>query len=149
MKTFLLSFLLAFTFAACNSAPEKPAEPREPAIKETKTGLASYYHRSFEGQETASGETFSNKEMTAAHPDYPLGTICRITNLEKDSAVAEVRISDRGPTKSNQNDGVIIDLSRAAAKQLGMIRDGRVKVKVEVLEWGNNERTDEHEKSKQ
>ena len=146
MKTFLFSLLLALTITACNSAPEKPPEPQEPAVKETKTGLASYYHRSFEGQETASGETFSNKEMVAAHPDYPLGTICRITNLEKE-AVAEVRISDRGPTKENQKEGVIIDLSRAAAKQLGMIKDGRVKVKVEVLEWGDNERTDEHEKN--
>jgi rare lipoprotein A len=148
MKTLLFTLLLAISIAACNSAPEKPAEPKVPAVKETKTGLASYYSRSFEGQETASGETFSNKEMTAAHPEYPLGTICRITNLEKDSAVAEVRISDRGPTKTNQNEGVIIDLSRAAAKQLGMIKDGRVKVKVEVLEWGSDERTDEHEKNK-
>src|SRR5687768_13479648 len=113
MKTILLSLLLAFTFAACNTEPEKPVEPQEPAIKETKTGMASYYSRSFEGQETASGERFSNKEMTAAHPEYPLGTICRITNLENDTAgVAEVRITDRGPNKTNQNDGVIIDLSR-------------------------------------
>jgi len=73
--------------------------------------------------------------MVAAHPTYPFGTIVRVTNLKKDRTV-EVRVIDRGPTKQNRAEGVIIDLSRAAAEKLGMTRDGRVRVKVEVLEWG-------------
>jgi len=107
-------------------------------ILETQTGLASYYGRSFEGEETASGETFHSHEMVAAHPSYPLGTVARITNLENGSA-AHVRIIDRGPTDENVAEGVIIDLSKGAAKKLGMVKDGRVRVKVDVLQWGTNE----------
>jgi rare lipoprotein A len=53
----------------------------------------------------------------------------------------EVRITDRGPTEENTAEGVIIDLSGAAAEKLGMIQDGRVQVKVEVLDWGTDERS--------
>ena len=102
-------------------------------------GLASYYGRGFEGQETASGEIFRSEKLVAAHPTYPLGTFARVTNLEK-PAVVYVRIIDRGPTDENVAEGVIIDLSKGAAKRLGMVKDGRVRVKVEVLQWGNNER---------
>jgi rare lipoprotein A len=126
-------------FAGCNSESDTPPKTVEPEIKETKSGLASFYSRSFEGQKTASGETFKNKELMAAHPTYPLGTVCRVTNTEN-AAVVEVRIADRGPTKENVAEGVIIDLSQAAARKLGMMKDGRVAVKVEVLEWGNDER---------
>ncbi|MBD0377544.1 MAG: septal ring lytic transglycosylase RlpA family protein, partial [Flavisolibacter sp.] len=82
---------------------------------------------------------FNSQEMVAAHPTYPLGTVARITNLEK-PAVVTVRIIDRGPTDENLAEGVIIDLSKGAARKLKMVKDGRVRVKVEVLEWGNDER---------
>ena len=97
--------------------------------------MASFYSRSLHGERTASGEKFDNDEMVAAHPTYPFGTIVRVTNLKKDRTV-EVRVIDRGPTKKNRAEGVIIDLSRAAAEKLKMTRDGRTRVKVEVLEWG-------------
>ncbi len=107
--------------------------------KETKTGLASFYGQAFHGQETASGETFNKNELVAAHPTYPTGTKVRVTNLANEQTV-EVRVIDRGPSQENQAEGVIIDLSKAAANKLDMIKDGRAQVRTEVLEWGNSER---------
>jgi rare lipoprotein A len=118
-----------------------PAPPQADPVLETQTGLASYYHPSLHGNETASGIPFDNEAMMAAHPTYPLGTVVRVTNLEKAGAVVEVRITDRGPTAENTAEGVIIDLSGAAAEKLGMIVEGRVQVKVEVLDWGTDERS--------
>jgi rare lipoprotein A len=122
---------------------EAPPEPLpEPVVLETKTGLASYYHPSLHGLETASGMPYDDTALMAAHPSYPLGTAVRVTNLENDASV-EVDITDRGPTEDNVAEGVIIDLSGAAAKTLGMMEDGRVRVKVEVIYWGADERTRE------
>ncbi|MCK0505406.1 septal ring lytic transglycosylase RlpA family protein [Aromatoleum anaerobium] len=111
---------------------------KAPAL-ETKTGLASYYARSLHGRETASGETFDRTEMVAAYPSYPFGTRVRVTNRKNGRAVV-VRINDRGPAKPSRKEGVIIDLSPAAAARLGMIKDGRSPVRVEVLEWGDDDR---------
>lgn len=116
-----------------------PPAPQLPQVLETKTGLASYYHPSLDGGKTASGIVFDNEALVAAHPTYPFGTRVRVTNLDNAGAQVEVRIVDRGPTEENTAEGVIIDLSGAAATTLGMIRDGRVQVKVEVLEWGSEE----------
>lgn len=85
------------------------------------------------------GETFNHKALLAAHPTFPLDTRARVTN-EENGQMVEVRIIDRGPTDENQKEGVILDLSRAAARQLGMMKDGRVRVRVEVLEWGDGRR---------
>jgi rare lipoprotein A len=103
--------------------------------KETKQGLASFVAKAFHGDKTASGEIFDKDDFVAAHPSYPFGTRLRVTNLENDKSV-EVRIVDRGPSPQNRKEGVIIDLSRAAAEKLGFIKDGRVKVRTEVLKWG-------------
>jgi len=131
---------LTFSLAGCRSkVPSRPATNTAEQVKKSDTGLASYYSRFFNGRETASGKIFDSKDMVAAHPEYPLGTQVRLTNLEN-SSMAEVKIVDRGPTKENQREGVIIDVSRAAAKKLGMIKDGRVKVKVDVLAWGADEK---------
>jgi rare lipoprotein A len=78
------------------------------------------------------------RELVAAHPTYPLGTLARVTNLEGGGTV-QVRIIDRGPTDENVAEGVIIDLSKGAAEKLGMVKEGRVRVRVEVLQWGKNE----------
>lgn len=142
---FLFSFTIAvscFTISTtgCRSKPQsEPGTGAAEQIKKSDTGLASFYSRSFDGQETASGKIFDSDDMVAAHPDYPLGTRIRLTNLEN-LAVVEVKIIDRGPTEKNQQEGVIIDISRAAAKKLGMIKDGRVKVKADVLQWGSGEK---------
>jgi rare lipoprotein A len=115
------------------------AERSAKSEKGTQTGLASFYSRRFHGKQTASGETFRNDELVAAHPRYPFGTKARVTNLENGATVV-VRITDRGASKANRREGVIIDLSQAAAAQLKMKKDGRVRVRVEVLEWGDDDR---------
>lgn len=91
-------------------------------------GLASWYGPGFHGEPTAQGELFNMHALTAAHRSLPLGTRVRVTNLENGRSVV-VRINDRGPYKR----GVIIDLSRRAASQIGMIRDGRVRVEVATV----------------
>ena len=123
----ILQFICFGTFG-CKSQPGSNYE--------TKTGLASFYGQVFQGQETASGETFNKDELVAAHPSYPIGTKVRVTNLTNNQSV-EVRVNDHGPNKENQAEGVIIDLSKEAAARLEMIKDGRAKVKTEVLEWGD------------
>jgi rare lipoprotein A len=140
IATFLSIYLVSLSFlSSCNSGNTSSKPSDSLAVKETKTGLASYYGRAFEGKETASGEIFDKEEFVPAHPSYPLGTVARITNLEEGGTV-DVRIIDRGPTDENVAEGVIIDLSKGAAQKLGMVKEGRVKVKVEVLQWGSDER---------
>ena len=114
-----------------------PPRAPEKSAKSVQTGLASYYSKRFDGKKTASGETFSNTELVAAHRTLPLGTRVRVTNLENDETV-ELRITDRGASAKNHQEGVIIDVSQAAATRLKMKKDGRVKVRVEVLEWGED-----------
>ena len=94
-------------------------------------GQASYYADRFAGQTTANGETFDPGDMTAAHLDLPFDTVVRVTRVggEKKRSVV-VRINDRGPYVDDR----IIDLSEAAAQELGMIDEGVIDVRVEILE---------------
>jgi rare lipoprotein A len=85
----------------------------------------------------ASGRPFDMNAMVAAHPRYPFGTLLRVTNLRNGRSLT-VRIQDRGPAGRPQREGVIIDLARGAAERLGFIRQGRVRVRLEVLEWGRS-----------
>ena len=92
------------------------------------TGLASWYGAKHHGKRTASGEIFDQKKFTAAHRTLPWGSIVKITNLDNGKSV-EVRINDRGQFKK----GRIIDLSRAAARALGMLQSGVGPVQMELL----------------
>jgi rare lipoprotein A len=92
-----------------------------------EVGEASWYGLGFEGPETANGEPFNHKGMTAAHPTLPMRTKAEVTNLENGRKVA-VKINDRGPYAK----GRAIDLSRAAAENLDMKKDGTALVKIEV-----------------
>jgi len=94
----------------------------------TETGKASYYGDRHHGRKTASGERFDQHALTAAHRSLPFGTRVRVTNLSNERSVV-VRINDRGPFVR----GRIIDVSRAAAERLGMLRAGVVPVRVEQL----------------
>ncbi len=94
----------------------------------TQKGIASYYHDSLHGLKTASGETYNKWASSAAHKSLPLGTKVRVTKLSNGRSIV-VRINDRGPFVK----GRIIDLSRRAAQDLGIIKSGLAKVKVEVL----------------
>jgi rare lipoprotein A len=123
--------------AACG---DKPApQPPAPSVLEEQTGDATYYAMKFQGRTTASGSTFDNRKALAAHRSYPFGTVARVTNL-RNGKLVNVVIIDRGPYGKNYREGAIIDLSRAAATKLEMIRDGQVEVRVEVLEWGTGRR---------
>jgi rare lipoprotein A len=92
-----------------------------------QVGEASFYGDGFHGKKTASGERFDQNDLTAAHPSLPLGTNATVTNLETGNSV-EVKINDRGPYVKGRD----IDLSKGAAKELGMTKDGVAPVKIEA-----------------
>lgn len=132
---------IVLSIAGCAARPATPAPPTprpkisSKGVLETREGLASYYGRAFDGKVTASGARFDMDAMVAAHPTYPFGTVVRVTNLRNRRSV-EVRILDRGPAAGPRADGVIIDVSHAAARALGFIQAGRARVKLDVLRWG-------------
>lgn len=106
-----------------------PAEDEAPAIRTLGTGIASYYGRRFHGRPTASGERFDMNQLTAAHRTLPFGSKIRVTNPRTGKSVV-VRINDRGPFSGKRT----IDLSRAAAEQIGLVRAGHGKVELELIE---------------
>ncbi len=91
-------------------------------------GVASWYGPKFHGRKTANGEIFDMNRLTAAHPTLPLPSIVRVTNLENGKSL-NLRLNDRGPFAH----GRVIDLSRAAAEELGYRHDGLARVRVEYL----------------
>jgi rare lipoprotein A len=97
----------------------------EPAFRQV--GVASWYGPGFHGRKTASGERFDQNDLTAAHRKLPLGSEVRVTNLENGRTIT-VEINDRGPYAK----GRVIDLSKAAARRLGMVDDGVAKVRIEA-----------------
>lgn len=108
----------------------------EPKIQSTcptqnnagEAGLASYYHDNLNGNKTASGERYNKNDLTAAHRTLKFGTKVCVTNPGNSQSVV-VRINDRGPHVK----GRIIDLSRAAARQIGLIRAGKARVRLQIL----------------
>jgi rare lipoprotein A len=101
-----------------------------PSAREQR-GWASWYGPGFAGRPTASGERFSPQALTAAHRSLPLGTRAQVTNLETGQRV-EVTINDRGPFADPERR--VIDLSRAAATQIGMVQRGVGPVRVTVID---------------
>lgn len=112
--------------APSTTHPASPASGK-PASPGT-LGYASWYGPSFQGRLTASGEVFDTNELTAAHKSLPFNSIVKITNLSNGKSVI-VRINDRGPYVR----GRMIDLTHTAAVAIGMIGDGVVKVRMDVL----------------
>ena len=92
------------------------------------TGQASWYGEPHHGQRTASGEIYDMRQLTAAHRTLPLGTRLLVTNLRNGRTV-EVRVNDRGPVAADR----IIDLSYAAAEELGAVSDGLFPVRLRIL----------------
>jgi rare lipoprotein A len=122
-------------FAYCQETESEPApvpveEPTKPAEKgvPTQTGLAAYYHATFQGRRTANGESFDHNALTAAHKTLPFGTLVRVINLNNNRSVI-VRVNDRGPMQKNR----VIDLTRRAARELGFLARGMTRVTVEVV----------------
>lgn len=110
---------------ACSWVPKGQAE-FDVGIKDR--GVASWYGEQFHGRQAANGELFDMEALTAAHRTMPLGSIVRVVNLANGKHL-HVRITDRGPYVN----GRILDLSRAAAMQLGMEHGGLAHVQVEIV----------------
>jgi rare lipoprotein A len=107
-----------------------PGPDAEARVKpgHSQTGIASYYHDSLHGNPTASGQIYNKNIPSAAHKTLPLGTKVKVTDTKTGKSIV-VKVNDRGPFIK----GRIIDLSRSAAKQLGMVKKGLAQVEVEVL----------------
>jgi len=117
-KKIFLYLLLSYIFTVSGFAQEKFVQ----------SGIATYYSDAFQGRFTTSGEKYNNKLYTAAHTTLPFHTIVKITNLKNNKWVI-VKINDRCPKKYYR----IIDLSKAAAKQIDIITSGVANVKLEVI----------------
>lgn len=100
-----------------------------PCAAQKQHGKASFYSKRATGSRSASGQTIHHDSLTCAHKFYPFGTRLKVTNLSNEKSVI-VKVIDRGPFGK----GRIIDLSWAAAKEIGMIAQGVARVKVEMLE---------------
>ena len=122
----LLGVTLALAFGAACAGRRPPVAPGPPSTIED--GLASWYGIEEAGRVTASGEIMDPERRTAAHRSLPFGSLVRVTDLETGRAV-EVIVNDRGP----HVDGRIIDLSFAAARELGLVDRGVTPVRLQVL----------------
>ncbi len=135
----------AFLLAACSSGPDtltgakrQVGQPysvngatyvsrEEPGYD--AVGIASWYGRRYHGRHTASGEIFDMNSATAAHPTLPFGTRVLVTNLENGRSVFLI-INDRGPFVRRR----IIDVSRRAAQVLEFVKNGTVRVRVQLVQ---------------
>lgn len=120
--------------AVANATPQMSAQvqPAQKPHSKLLKGIASWYGDQFDGKKTASGETFSQDEMTACHPTLPFGSEVRVVNLRNHKSVV-VRITDRAELVK----GRVIDLSHAAAEKLNMTQAGVARVSIEVLSLGH------------
>ena len=122
-----LAILMLLALVACGGAQKTTqGKPMPVGVQE---GYATWYGDELNGSPTASGERFNQNAMTAAHRSLPLQTRVRVTNKRNGRSVV-VRINDRGPYGKKSH---IIDLSKAAARQLDMIDAGIVPVRLEVI----------------
>jgi len=140
-----LILALCIIFADCTNSPRyggsigtsKKSNPR--SLKTAKrvpkviTGVSSFYGTDFHGKLTANGEVYDMYGLTAAHKTLPLNTIVRVTNLANNKSLI-LRINDRGPYIK----GRILDCSYGAAKKLDFLLQGTTKVRIEIIEVGDN-----------
>jgi len=121
--------VLAFLITALASAQE--------------TGTAVYYADHFHGKPVANGEKYDKNEYTAAHNSLPFGTTLRVTNVSNGKSV-NVRINDR----MGKNSKRLVDLSRAAAEEIGLVQAGRATVRIAVLKRGDGKRSSDSARRK-
>ncbi|GIU74531.1 MAG: hypothetical protein KatS3mg004_1618 [Bryobacteraceae bacterium] len=126
--------LLFAALAACGGKKRAPRAPAAPLPGWTETGLASWYGHPYHGRPSSSGEIYDMDQLTAAHRTLPFGSIVEVKNLDNGRTVT-VRINDRGPFA----EGRIIDLSRAAARQIGLIGPGTALVRIQLLGYADPE----------
>lgn len=126
MATVLLAGT-AFSAWGCTDAARIQTPPA-PSSEPTEVGLASWYGHPYHGRRAANGEIYNMHRFTAAHRSLPFGTSVLVRNLKNGRSVV-VRITDRGPFPQ----GRVIDLSRAAARAVGMLKTGLGRVRIEML----------------
>ena len=161
-KIVLFVVLIIVILASCSSSPRyvrsapskykkatitnpKKSKPKSKAIfidpktvntnvkhKKKMVGISSFYAEDFHGKLTANGEIYDMYGLTAAHKTLPLNTVARVTNLENGKSLI-LRINDRGPYIK----GRMLDCSYGAAKKLDFVQQGKTKVQVDVIEWGD------------
>ncbi len=136
--------ILSVLLMSCTNTPryhagsgpsKKGSVPLSTKGKHSKViyGVSSFYAEDFHGKLTANGEVYDMYGLTAAHKTLPLNTIVRVTNMENDKSII-IRINDRGPYVA----GRILDCSYGAALKLGFLAQGTTKVKIEIIEIGDN-----------
>jgi rare lipoprotein A len=135
-----LGALLVTLWSCCPARPPTGEQARDATSGGERTegqrrgavlrGDASYYANFFRGRKTANGERYDPRKFTAANRTLPLGTRLRVTRVDNGKSVV-VRVNDRGPFGRRSR---ILDLSRAAAEQLDMIRVGHAQVEAVILE---------------
>jgi rare lipoprotein A len=129
----LFVVVLPFLLGACTSHPNPRTypfpPPESPAIGTVVEGIASWYGPGYDGKRTSNGEVYDQDALTAAHAYWAFGTRVKVTFPETGRSVV-VRINDRFPSHK----GRAIDLSRAAAKAIGLIGPGTGPVRLEVVE---------------
>jgi rare lipoprotein A len=123
-----LSILCHAQIGAGGGEKKDTVERKDAKVSNTLYGTASYYADKFNGRETANGEIYDSKKMTAACNVLPLGTWIRVTNLSNQRTVV-VKTNDRLHARMTR----VVDLSRAAAEKLGYTGNGLTRVRVEVL----------------
>lgn len=116
-------------------APPAAAEAEQVQLPPPQQGKASYYSDFLTNRPTANGERYHPDKLTAAHRRLPFGTLVRVTRPDTGQSVV-VRINDRGPYAK----GRIIDLSKKAAKALGIIRKGVARVRLEIISLGEKKK---------
>ncbi|MFZ2491746.1 MAG: septal ring lytic transglycosylase RlpA family protein, partial [Thermoanaerobaculia bacterium] len=131
MRYRLPKFVVAvFLFYGCVTT-----KPHVPAPSDVMEGVASWYGQEFAGRTTANGEIFDPLLLTAAHRTLPFGTVLDVVNPATSQTV-RVRVNDRGPYVGNR----VIDLSYAAARQIGLVEPGIGEVKITIVKLGRGER---------
>jgi rare lipoprotein A len=131
MKRYAIAVLLFVAYGCATTAPTPPQIP--PA--EQLHGVASWYGEEFAGRTTANGEIFDPMLLTAAHRTLPFGTILDVRNTKTNQTV-RVRVNDRGPYINER----LIDLSYAAAQQIGLADAGVGEVDITVVQTGRGDR---------
>jgi rare lipoprotein A len=111
-----------------NAGPQEPSVSPSARAIYVETGMASWYGPSYNHRKAANGEVYDMNQLTAAHRTIPLNSIARVTNMKTGESVV-VRITDRGPFVPDRS----IDLSKAAAKRVGVYQHGTARVRIEVL----------------
>ena len=122
-----LALMVALPLSACAHHYKFPPA-QAPSVGLVEVGIASWYGPGYDGKRTSSGERFDQDGLTAAHASWQFGTRVRVTFLTTGRSVV-VRINDRFPNHK----GRVIDLSRAAARQIGLIGPGTGRVRLEIV----------------